>query len=83
MRKFGWVLVGAFVSVLSISGQQPAAPGREPSWAFPAINGTLPAEAGTKSLPGSTKSYTPARIDDLLNPPDWFPEEHAPAPPIV
>jgi cytochrome c553 len=34
-------------------------------------------------VPGSAKSYTPAQIDDLVNPPDWFPDEHAPAPPIV
>ena len=34
-------------------------------------------------MAGSTKSYTPAQIDDLLNPPDWFPDEHPPAPPIV
>ena len=33
------------VSVLSMAAQQPAAPpGREPSWAFPAINQPLPAE---------------------------------------
>ena len=57
---------------------------REPQWAFHAINGAVPAEEpGPKSVPGSTKSYTPAQIDDLLNPPDWFPDEHPPAPPIV
>jgi cytochrome c553 len=79
-------LVGAFACVLTMAAQQPqqAPPGREPSWAFPAINGQLPAEEPTpKSLAGSTKSYTPAQIDDLSNPPDWFPDEHAPAPSIV
>ena len=87
MNKALWVLVGAFVSVLSMSAQQPAAPAappREPQWAFHAINGAVPAEEpGPKSVAGSTKSYTPAQIDDLLNPPDWFPDEHAPAPSIV
>jgi len=84
MTRVLWVLVGAFVSVLSISGQQPAAPGREPSWAFAVINGAVPAEEpGPKSVAGSTKTYTPAQIDDLLNPPDWFPDEHPPAPAIV
>ena len=34
-------------------------------------------------MPGSSKSYTPAQIDDLMNPPDWFPDEHAPAPALV
>ena len=86
MKKALWVLVGAFISILSLSAQQPPAPaaGREPSWAFQVINGAVPAEEpGPKSLPGSTKTYTPAQIDDLLNPPDWYPDEHPPAPPIV
>ena len=85
MKKVLWVLVGALVSVLSMNAQQPPQPaGRDPSWAFPAINGAVPAEEpGPKSVAGSTKSYTPAQIDDLLNPPDWFPGEHAPAPSIV
>ena len=73
--------------MLSLAAQQlaaPAAPPREPQWAFPAINGAVPAEEpGPKSVAGSTKSYTPAQIDDLLNPPDWFPDEHPPAPSIV
>jgi cytochrome c553 len=78
------VLAGVMVSVLSIAGQQPQQPGREPSWAFPAINGAVPAEdPGPKTLASSTKSYTPAQVDDLANPPDWFPDEHPPAPSIV
>jgi cytochrome c553 len=62
----------------------PSPPAREPSWAFPVQAGSLPPEPpGPKTVPGSTKKYTPQEIDDLLNPPDWFPEEHAPAPSIV
>lgn len=34
-------------------------------------------------LPGSSRSYTRAQIDDLKNPPDWFPDEHAPMPDVV
>jgi len=73
----------------SAASQQPAATPtalpspdpREPSWAFQVQAGSLPAEDPTpKSVPGSTKQYTPAQIDDLRNPPDWFPDEH-PAPP--
>jgi cytochrome c553 len=56
---------------------------REPAWAFPVQQGTLPAETGAKSVTGSTKTYTPAEIDDLLAPPDWLPNDHPPAPPIV
>jgi cytochrome c553 len=62
----------------------PSVPAREPAWAFPVQAGTLPPEPpGPKSVPGSTKKYTPQEIDDLLNPPDWFPDEHKPAPSIV
>ena len=62
----------------------PSVPAREPAWAFPVQAGSLPPEpAGPKSVEGSTKRYTPQQIDDLLNPPDWFPEAHRPAPGIV
>src|SRR6266853_3383992 len=87
MKKSLLVLLSAFIAALSIGAQQPAAPAappREPQWAFPAINGAVPAEdPGPKSVAGSSKTYTPAQIDDLLNPPDWFPDEHPPAPSIV
>src|SRR5688500_1071474 len=84
-------LVAGLIALLSSVGasqQQPAATPtalpspvpREPSWAFPAQGGSLPAETATpKSVPGSTRQYTPAQIDDLRNPPDWFPDQHPPA----
>ncbi|PWT80294.1 MAG: cytochrome C [Blastocatellia bacterium] len=87
MKIFGCgIIFMLVVTALTSAGQQPppAQPGREPSWAFHAINGAVPAEdPGPKNLSGSSKSYTPAQIDDLLNPPDWFPDEHPPAPSIV
>jgi cytochrome c553 len=81
------VLVASLVALVAagalIEAQQPA-PSPGPSWAFPVIDGKIAAEPpGPKSVPGSTKSFTPEQIDDLLNPPDWFPEAHAPAPAIV
>lgn len=36
-----------------------------------------------KSLPGSARSYTQEQIDDLLNPPDWFPERRPDPPAII
>jgi cytochrome c553 len=84
VRRIVPALVVAAFSLLSIHAQQPQQAGREPAWAFPAINGAVPAEdPGPKSLAGSTKTYTPAQIDDLSNPPDWFPDEHPAAPSIV
>jgi cytochrome c553 len=35
------------------------------------------------SVPGSSKQYTQAQIDDPFNPPDWFPDDHPPMPQIV
>jgi cytochrome c553 len=94
MKTRLWVLVVTALAAASAglhSQQQtapasalPSPPAREPSWAFPVQAGTLPAESQEpKSVEGSTKKYTPKEIDDLLNPPDWFPEAHKPAPSIV
>ena len=83
-------LLGGLLLVFSggvVSQQPPAATPtalpspvpREPSWAFQVQGGSLPAETATpKSVPGSTRQYTPAQIDDLRNPPDWFPDQHPP-----
>jgi cytochrome c553 len=35
------------------------------------------------SAPGSVKSYTLTELRDVLNPPDWYPNEHLPMPEIV
>jgi cytochrome c553 len=57
---------------------------REPSWAFQVQAGSLPAEAPEPTtIPGSTRKYPPKEIDDLNNPPDWFPDQHPPAPAVV
>ena len=34
-------------------------------------------------MSGSDKTYTDAQIEDLINPPDWFPNDHKPAPQII
>jgi cytochrome c553 len=98
MKKLGLVVVVAMMAMVSAvvesqAPQQPApgtptalpsVPAREPAWAFPVQAGQLPAESPEpKTIPGSTKKYTPAEIDDLLNPPDWIPEAHKPPAPIV
>ena len=55
-----------------------------PEWAYPV---TPPLESKDnvimKSVPGSMKQYTQAQIDDIFNPPDWYPSEHPPMPQIV
>jgi cytochrome c553 len=55
-----------------------------PDWAYP-VNPPPPQldNVTLKSLPGSTKQYTQAQIDDPFNSPDWFPDEHPLLPPVV
>src|SRR5580698_9580289 len=55
------------------------------AWAYPVPDPppSAAADAGPKTLPGSTKSYTQAQIDDQFKPPDWFPQEHGPLPRVV
>jgi cytochrome c553 len=56
-----------------------------PDWAYPVTPRDRPAPdaVALKSLPGSSRQYTQAQIDDPFNPPDWYPEEHPPLPPAV
>lgn len=57
-----------------------------PSWAFLNPDKEQPPakeEAGPVHVPDSSKAYTAAEIDNLTNPPDWFPEEHGAVPHVV
>jgi cytochrome c553 len=56
-----------------------------PEWAYPVAPpaGPPPDNTVQKSLPGSTKKYTAAQINDRFGPPDWYPEDHPPMPDIV
>jgi cytochrome c553 len=57
-----------------------------PDWAFPVADKIQPPsqdEDQPKTLTGSIKSYIQKQIDDLKNPPDWFPDMHPPMPPVV
>src|SRR6185503_17953449 len=53
-------------------------------WAYPVTPPPKPLDSkALKSVPGSSKQYTQAQIDDPFNPPDWFPDKHPPMPEIV
>ena len=55
-----------------------------PDWAYPETPKPHQQDnTEMKSVPGSSKQYTQAQIDDGFNPPDWFPDEHPPMPQIV
>jgi cytochrome c553 len=58
----------------------------EPTWAFQRTEPEAPEpgeQAGPVRIPGSPLAFTREQIGDVLNPPDWFPEENAPKPDIV
>jgi len=86
MRRIVWWLVVAVAPVVptGAQSQQPtASTGTGRSWAFPMKpERAFPEETALKSLPGSAKQYTQAQVDDLLNPPDWYPDQR-PAPPQI
>jgi cytochrome c553 len=57
-----------------------------PDWAFNIPDKIQPAGVkpeGIVKVPGSTKAYEAAKIAGNANPPDWFPDEHPPAPKAV
>jgi cytochrome c553 len=90
MKNFIWVLLLASMLFLTIgvgSAQQEAANKEQQSnWAFPTPSKVQPPaedNGAPRHVPGSTKAYTMAQIEDLSNPPDWFPNEHPPAPRVV
>src|ERR1700674_1963204 len=87
MRKLIWAVVIVSLSVLVIAAKPPQQPaGADLSWAYPVADKNPPPSTengGAKQVPGSTKTYTQAQIDDLFNPPDWFPDEHPAMPPVV
>jgi cytochrome c553 len=83
VRFFPFLLALALVS----SAQTPlTVPNGLPSWAFNIPDKVQPPNtdpAGTVKVPGSAKEYEAAKIAGNANPPDWFPDEHGPAPRIV
>jgi len=57
-----------------------------PEWAFNIPDKEQPTAIrpqGTVRAPGSGREYEWAKVSGNTNPPDWFPDEHPPAPPSV
>jgi cytochrome c553 len=78
-------LLALFVVVGQSQQQQQQQKGKSLVWAYPNPDPapTAGKDAGPKKLAGSSQSYTQAQIDDLFNPPDWFPNQHGPLPRLV
>jgi cytochrome c553 len=87
MRNLFIVVGTVLILALATSAIPPQAPaGKNLSWAFPATiekNEPPVPDADPWHRPGSSKTYTQMQIDDLANPPDWYPDEHGAVPDIV
>jgi cytochrome c553 len=89
MRYVFCALLASLIFIPRIGAFPQQAPVTGPGWAFPvrdAVQPSQPPREGASSsvkVAGSAKTYTAAQIDDLMNPPDWFPEEHPVMPSIV
>src|SRR5580658_171353 len=84
MSKF--LALAALACAVALNGQAPQSDANRPAWAFLTPDKEQPPaseESGPIHIPGSAKEYASAQIDDLSNPPDWFPDEHGPAPSII
>jgi cytochrome c553 len=81
MNRLGAIFLAAIFPAAGLWGQD-----NTPTWAF-FVPGTsqpeLAPRTGVYTLPGSKMSYTQPQIDDHMNPPDWFPENHPVPPPAV
>ena len=81
------VFVGALAPLLmgqKLAAQELKVPPGLPDWAFNIPEKVQPTSwkpSGTVTLPGSTKAYEAAKMGTDL--PDWFPDEHPTAPPVV
>jgi cytochrome c553 len=57
-----------------------------PDWAYPVAPANFqppPDNGQPKHVAGSTKAFTEKQINDFVDPPDWFPDEHPPMPQLV
>lgn len=84
---FGALLMATCPFTILTGAQTPqSVPNGLPSWAYNIPDKNQPPTkpiTGPVHVPGSSKEYEGAKIAGNGNPPDWFPNEHPPAPAIV
>ncbi len=77
------VLLLICLAVVTTAQTPTAIPNGLPSWAFnipDAVQHPAETPSGRIRVPGSSREYDWALVAGNANPPDWFPEEHGPAP---
>jgi cytochrome c553 len=78
-----WLLATFFTAGAMLAQAPLTVPAGLPDWAFNIPDKIQPPGArpeGSVRAPGSAKEYDAAKIAGNANPPDWFPDEHGPAP---
>jgi len=87
MRTLSFVLALALFPVIRTGAQSPQQ-WKLPDipWAFPVRDKVQPVideRVGPQHVPGSSRTYTQDQIDNFVDVPDWYPDEHAPMPRVV
>jgi cytochrome c553 len=95
-RILAAALLAALVAAPALTDAQAPAPAGPPASAMVMAQKTLPwafnlaapgqvreDDGKVKTLEGSAKEFTVPQINDPFAPPDWYPDEHPPMPPIV
>ena len=73
-----------FAMLALLAGPAAVAAAEDLDWAYPVTPKPEPLDAVVlKQMPGSTRQYTQAQIDDPFNAPDWYPDDHPVMPSIV
>jgi len=89
MRQLAFIVIAVAAALAAQTGS-PHAASALPDWAYaipqppPAAPATPPApDTSTKTLPGTTLTFTRQQISDGFGPADWFPGDHPAMPDIV
>jgi cytochrome c553 len=76
--------IGGVVSGVLAQSAAPAATPPNPEWAYPVNPPVAEFDATVlETLPGSSRKYTQAQVENDFTPPDWFPEDHPAMPKVV
>ncbi len=78
--------IALLLSTLVVAQTPLSVPNGLPAWAFNIPDKVQPPSTpanGPVRVPGSSKVYEAWKIAGNAHPPDWFPDEHGPAPSIV
>lgn len=82
MQSAAWAML-TFACLQLWAGAAAAQSG--PAWAYPVADAVQPAvnDDELRSVPGSTRTFTGKQIDNLFEPPIWFPEHVTAMPRVV